>query len=85
VNVTDVLSGTVNARLKLKFLFFSKSWRKQLFKFDGFCEDGCNHALFAEQCNLGAPRTVAWGRGADAHAVPAAAAAQRRTCNVGPD
>jgi hypothetical protein len=55
VNVTDVLSGTVNARLKLKFLFFSKSWRKQLFKFDGFCEDGCNHALFAEQCNLGAP------------------------------
>jgi hypothetical protein len=60
-NVSDVLSGTVNARLKLKFLFFSKSWRKRLFKFDGFCEDGCGHMLFAQQGSLGAPGTVAWG------------------------
>lgn len=39
--IADILSGEVNARLKLKFFFFSKIYRQQLLKFDGFCSPAC--------------------------------------------
>jgi hypothetical protein len=36
VNFTDILAGAVNARLRIKFFFFSRTWRKQILKFNGF-------------------------------------------------
>jgi hypothetical protein len=35
--VSDILSGRIDARVKLKFLFFSKTWKATLLKFTGFC------------------------------------------------
>jgi len=35
--VRDVLSGDIAIKLKLKVAFFSKSWRKRIFSFKGFC------------------------------------------------
>jgi hypothetical protein len=35
--VRDVLSGDIAVKLKIKIAFFSKSWRKRLFSFKGFC------------------------------------------------
>jgi hypothetical protein len=32
-----ILAGTISAALKLKIAFFSKTWRKRLFQFDGIC------------------------------------------------
>ncbi|MBN2671287.1 MAG: hypothetical protein JXX29_06425 [Deltaproteobacteria bacterium] len=37
VNITDVLSGSVGLKVKLKFLFFSKTWRQQIAKWNGLC------------------------------------------------
>jgi hypothetical protein len=36
VDVTDVLSGELNGRLRIKFFFFSRTWRKRVVKFDGW-------------------------------------------------
>jgi hypothetical protein len=33
----NVLQGTVNGALKIKFFWFSKTWRKTLLSFNGFC------------------------------------------------
>jgi hypothetical protein len=35
--IRNILSGDVNARLKLKFFFFSKTFRQRLLRFNGFC------------------------------------------------
>jgi len=35
--VRDVLSGDIAVKLKIKVAFFSKSWRKRIFSFKGFC------------------------------------------------
>jgi len=35
--VRDVLSGDIAIKLKIKIAFFSKSWRKRIFSFKGFC------------------------------------------------
>jgi hypothetical protein len=37
VSFTDILSGRINLKLKLKFLFFSKTWKRQIAKWSGFC------------------------------------------------
>ena len=36
VDVSNVLSGELNGRLRIKFFFFSRTWRKQVVKFDGW-------------------------------------------------
>ncbi|HTU61950.1 MAG TPA: hypothetical protein VMF89_26010, partial [Polyangiales bacterium] len=46
-----VLSGKIDVLVKIKFLFFSKSWRAHLAKFNGFCTPAnpkpfCNLDLF---------------------------------------
>jgi hypothetical protein len=33
----NILAGTISAALKLKIAFFSKTWRKRIFQFDGIC------------------------------------------------
>lgn len=35
--VRNILSGSVNGALKVKFIWFSKTWRKTLLSFTGFC------------------------------------------------
>jgi hypothetical protein len=35
--VRNILSGNIDAVLKLKIAFFSKKWRQRLFSFNGFC------------------------------------------------
>ncbi len=32
----NILQGALNARLRIKFFFFSRTWRKQIIKFNGF-------------------------------------------------
>jgi hypothetical protein len=39
-DISNILSGEVNAALKLKFFFFSKTYKQRLLKFNGFCTDG---------------------------------------------
>jgi hypothetical protein len=36
IDLTDVLSGEISARLRIKFLFFSRTWRKRIVKFNGW-------------------------------------------------
>ena len=36
VDVNQILAGTISARLRIKFFFFSKTWRKKLLRFPGF-------------------------------------------------
>jgi hypothetical protein len=36
LDVTKVLDGELNARLRIKFCFFSRTWRKRVIKFNGF-------------------------------------------------
>jgi Ca2+-binding RTX toxin-like protein len=56
VHLRDILSGSVSAKLKIKIAFFSKSWSKRLFKFDGVCAGSfgdplggmCDLALFGD-------------------------------------
>jgi hypothetical protein len=38
--IDDMLSGSIGVKVKLKFLFFSKTWRKQIAKWSGFCPPG---------------------------------------------
>jgi len=60
--ITDILSGSVNARLKIKFFWFSKSWRKELYAWTGFCPPGqCNYRLFAADGSVELPKSAAWG------------------------
>jgi hypothetical protein len=40
----DLVSGSIAAKLKLKVLFFSKTWRRTLFEFPGFCPQSKNAA-----------------------------------------
>jgi hypothetical protein len=35
--VRNILSGHIDGKVKVEFFFFSKTWRKTLFKFDGIC------------------------------------------------
>jgi hypothetical protein len=35
LEVTDVLRGQINGRLRIRFAFFSRTWRKQIVKFSG--------------------------------------------------
>jgi hypothetical protein len=58
----DLVSGSIAAKLKLKVLFFSKTWRKTLFEFKGFCpqsknaadgsQAGCDFPIFHAQGEL---------------------------------
>ena len=48
VNLTDVLSGTVSGRLRIKFFFFSRTWRKKVVQFNGWSQ---NFQLIAAQGN----------------------------------
>jgi hypothetical protein len=50
--IRDILSGSVLAKLKLKFVFFSKTWRKTLLQFTGFCHGDPNVALDGCDLNL---------------------------------
>jgi hypothetical protein len=36
LDITQILGGTLNAKLHIDFLFFSRTWRKQIVKFNGF-------------------------------------------------
>lgn len=36
VDLNDVLAGEINGRLKIKFAFFSRTWRKRIVKFNGW-------------------------------------------------
>jgi hypothetical protein len=36
-DIRNILSGEVNAKLKLKFFWFSKTWRQRLLRFNGLC------------------------------------------------
>ena len=36
VGVNQIMAGTISARLRIKFFFFSKTWRKKLLRFPGF-------------------------------------------------
>jgi hypothetical protein len=36
LDVQNVLSGEINARLRIKFFFFSRTWRKRIVKFNGW-------------------------------------------------
>lgn len=36
VDLTNVLSGEINGRLRIKFFFFSRTWRKRVVKFNGW-------------------------------------------------
>ena len=48
--IRNVLSGEIAATLKLKFAFFSKTWRQRLFGFTGFCVNdlsGCDLNLLS--------------------------------------
>jgi hypothetical protein len=36
VTLSDVLSGVVNGRLRIKFFFFSRTWRKKIVEFKGW-------------------------------------------------
>jgi hypothetical protein len=36
VDLKDVLKGEIDARLRIKFFFFSKTWRKRLLKYNGW-------------------------------------------------
>jgi hypothetical protein len=38
VDLQEVLSGAINGRLRIKFVFFSRTWRKQIVKFNGWSE-----------------------------------------------
>ena len=65
----DILSGNIEGKLKLKFFFFSKTWRKTLLTFDGFCHgdpnvplDGCDlHLLSLGGSGAVASGSVPWG------------------------
>jgi hypothetical protein len=36
VDLKDVLNGEINSRLRIKFFFFSRTWRKRVVKFNGW-------------------------------------------------
>jgi hypothetical protein len=36
LDLRDVLSGEINARLRIKFFFFSRTWRKRVVRFNGW-------------------------------------------------
>lgn len=36
VDLNDVLAGEINGRLRIKFFFFSRTWRKRIVKFNGW-------------------------------------------------
>ena len=52
--VRDVLSGDIAIKLKIKIAFFSKTWRKRLFSFKGFCArpDGNPTAPLGAPCDV---------------------------------
>jgi hypothetical protein len=45
-DISDILSGDVNAALKLKFFFFSKTFRQRLLRFKGLCTDAASRSQF---------------------------------------
>ena len=40
--IRNILSGHIDAKVKVEFFFFSKTWRKTLFQFDGICKGDAN-------------------------------------------
>ncbi|HVY29587.1 MAG TPA: lectin-like protein [Polyangiaceae bacterium] len=40
--VRNILNGHIDAKVKVEFFFFSKTWRKTLFQFDGICKGDAN-------------------------------------------
>jgi hypothetical protein len=38
VDLDNILSGALNGRLRIRFAFFSRTWRKQIVKFDGWSQ-----------------------------------------------
>lgn len=51
IKLRNILSGDIAAKLKLKFTFFSKTWRKTLLNFKGFCA-GSADADLGSPCDL---------------------------------
>jgi hypothetical protein len=50
VKVRDLLTGSISGKLKISVLFFSKSWKKTLFKFTGICAGDPNARI--EGCDF---------------------------------
>ncbi|MBM4361752.1 MAG: hypothetical protein FJ104_03650, partial [Deltaproteobacteria bacterium] len=40
LQLRDVLSGEIGVKVKVKFFFFSKTWKKRIIKFNGLCPAG---------------------------------------------
>ncbi len=59
-SIRDILSGHIDGKLKLKFFFFSKTWRKTLLNFNGFCHGDPNSPL--QGCDL---HLISLGGGGD--------------------
>src|SRR5690606_7448955 len=54
--LSDILSGSIDVRLRIKFFFFSKTWRKNLVTFRGIPEK--RFELFSGGSSLGRAK---WG------------------------
>lgn len=60
--IRDLVSGSIAAKLKLKLLFFSKTWSRTLLSFKGFCptskngpdgsQPGCDYPIFRAEGEL---------------------------------
>ncbi|MBV9945357.1 MAG: hypothetical protein JOZ69_00740 [Myxococcales bacterium] len=61
LDITDILGGALNAKLHIDFFFFSRTWRKQIVKFNGFelhldiIKDGSNPAVGDNPNTIGDP------------------------------
>lgn len=62
VVVSDILAGDISLRLKIKFLFFSKTWRKRIMSFPGLVEDFTVPLLsVSDEIAAGAYNDAPWG------------------------
>jgi hypothetical protein len=66
LEIRDLLSGDISLRLKLKFFFFSKVWRRQVAQWSGLCptpnghfHEWCDTNVFGER--TGVPIPIEWG------------------------
>ena len=65
VDLDNVLSGEIDGRLRIKFFFFSRTWRKRVVKFDGWSkhfnivQGGSSMPVGSIGSSAGASRTVA--------------------------
>ncbi|MBN2342738.1 MAG: C-type lectin domain-containing protein [Deltaproteobacteria bacterium] len=52
VDITDILAGSVGVKLKLKFLFFSKTWRQKIATWNGLCSSNIPKADRPDWCSF---------------------------------